>query len=234
MDTCKLKRILFTRKLSEKQFEFADNLGLFVDSKPFIEIDVYQLKECTLLQIKEDKNAAWIFTSQNSVDCLQQSFRDLSMLNDRIVYTIGPKTASILKKLGFQIKMPVHHNAESLVDLIRKETNESYLYFSGNLRRNVISQYLEEEQIAFQEIECYQTNLVQPNVDVGLYDAICFGSPSAAKSFFSKYRITEQVPCIAIGNTTAVTLLDFTGHVVMAEQTSVYSMLEICHEYLNS
>ena len=52
--------------------------------------------------------------------------------------------------------------------------------------------------------------------------------------FFSKYKIHEKIPCVAIGSTTAVKLLDYSEHVVMADNTNVYSLLEMCHNYINS
>jgi uroporphyrinogen-III synthase len=65
------------------------------------------------------------------------------------------------------------------------------------------------------------------------FNAICFCSPSAVVSFFNQYQLNENIPAIAIGSTTAVKLLDYTEHVVMAESANIFAMLDISNEYLN-
>ncbi|WP_461643117.1 uroporphyrinogen-III synthase [Labilibaculum euxinus] len=228
------KNILFTRSLSSEHIMYAEKLGLEVTAKPFIQIDLMPLsKEKTdLINSKPESN--WIFTSQNAVKSIAENLSSLISLGEKKVFAVGEKTAEELLKIGIEALLPEQHNSQSLLQLLEKQSASSYIHFSGNLRQNNISDFMTEKEFDFEEIECYQTNLHQPDVTITDFDAICFCSPSAVYSFFNRYKINETVPCFAIGSTTAVKLLDFSEHVVMSENTNVYSLLEICHNYLNS
>ena len=235
MDTGKLQNILFTRKLTEKHIEFGSQFGLSVEDHPFISIELNPISNTIIEDLQANNTWSWIFTSRNAVKSLMNSIADISDFQDRICYAVGEKTAEELRNSGFEVLIPESHNALSLVDLLEKDTKKnSYFYFTGNMRRKTITNFFVENEVNFCEIECYKTNLIQPDIELSRYKAICFCSPSAVVSFFNKYKINDSVPCIAIGNTTAVKLLDYTENVVMSEHTNVYSMLEICNEYLNS
>jgi uroporphyrinogen-III synthase len=235
MNTGKLQNILFTRKLTDKHYEFGKKLGLTTEDYSFINIELRNLSDDIIEDLKSNNNASWIFTSKNAVVSLLKSFPDISNYTDRKCFAVGEKTADEIRKMDFEVIVPEHHNALSLVDCLEQESYErSYFYFSGNMRRKTITNFFQDKEIKYREIECYKTNLVQPIIEVDQFDAVCFCSPSAVVSFFSKYQIKEEVPCIAIGNTTAVKLLDYTENVAMSEKTNIYSMLEICNEYLNS
>lgn len=235
MDTGKLKHILFTRKLTDNHYEFGKKLGLSLEDHPFIDIELSELTSETIENLKTHENASWIFTSKNSVKSLLKSIPDISNYSNRKCFAVGEKTAEELLEHNFEVIVPEYHNALSLVDRLEQEPSGiSYFYFSGNMRRKTITNFFNENEIKYQEIECYITHLIQPELKLDQFDAVCFCSPSAAVSFFSKYQLSEDIPCIAIGNTTAVKLLDYTENVAMSEKTNIYSMLEICNEYLNS
>lgn len=229
----KTQNILFTRNLTDKHRLFGKKMNLIIDDFPFIQIDVNRLSDETINSISSDKNALWIFTSQNAVKSVVNSISDFSHYQDKVCFAVGEKTAVELRKHGFNVRVPENHNSNSLVDLLEKESfKNTYIYFTGNLRRNTITHFLEENDINFTEVECYRTNLIQPDINISKYKAIAFCSPSAVISFFKKYHLNETIPCIAIGSTTAVKLLDYTENVVMSENANIYSMIEICKEYL--
>lgn len=228
------KNILFTRDLNSEHLKYAEELGLSVTAKAFIQINILSLTENKIELINSKPESNWIFTSQNAVKCIAKSIDSFNSLQKKTVYAIGDKTAEELLKIGIKAVLPEQHNSQSLIEFLEKQTASSYIHFSGNLRQNIVSDFMTEKELDLEEIECYQTNLHQPDVNTNDFDAICFCSPSAVTSFFSKYKIKDTIPCIAIGSTTAVKLLDFSEHVVMSERTDVFSLLEICHNYLNS
>lgn len=228
------KNILFTRSLNSEHLKYAEKLKLSVTAKAFIQIDIKSLSESKIKLINSKPESNWIFTSQNAVKVISKSISSFQSLQEKKIFAVGDKTAEELLKMGIEAFLPEQHNSESLIELLEKQTASSYIHFTGNLRQNIISDFMTEKELDFEEIECYQTKLHQPNINVDDFDAICFCSPSAVSSFFSKYKIKDTVPCIAIGSTTAVKLLDFSEHVVMSERTDVFSLLEICHNYLNS
>lgn len=235
MDTGKLQNILFTRKITEKHIEFGNQIGLSVEDHPFISIELNPITSTILEDLQANSTWSWIFTSRNAVKSLINSITDISTFKDRICYAVGNKTAEELRDNGFKVIVPENQNALSLVDLLEKDTKKnSYFYFTGNMRRKTITNYFGENEINFREVECYKTKLIQPEIEINKYKAICFCSPSAVVSFFQKYQVDATTVCTAIGNTTAVKLLDYTENVIMSEETNVYSMLKICNEYLNS
>ncbi|RUT79856.1 uroporphyrinogen-III synthase [Ancylomarina longa] len=226
------KNILFTRSISEEQRQFGKNMGLLISDFPFIEIELQSISQTQIEWINSHKEAAWIFTSQNAVRSISRILPQLNESSKKQSYAVGKKTALELEKLGIQPLIPDQHNAIALVEILKQSPTKSYIYFTGNLRRNTIINYFTDNEIAYQEIPCYQTKLIQPEIEIKSYDAICFCSPSAVISFFKKYRPDNNIPCIAIGNTTAIKLLEYTESVVLAGQTNIPAMLEICHNYL--
>ncbi|MPQ47136.1 hypothetical protein GCQ56_08910 [Marinifilum sp. N1E240] len=227
-------RILFTRNLSDGHYDFGNKIGLQLSDHAFIDIKINTLGQREIELLESESKAEWIFTSRNAVKSLAPILSKLVLDENHKVYAVGKKTAEELSKIGLQAIVPSTHNARALVELLEKNKAESYIYFSGNIRKNTIVNFFTENDLTYEEIECYKTSLIQPEIDVDNFDAICFCSPSAIVSFFKKYKLKSPVPCIAIGNSSAVKLLDYTEHVVMSEKANIYSMLEICNEYLNS
>ena len=228
------KNILFTRSLSPEHLKYAEELGLNVTAKPFIQIDLMPISKEKIDLINSKPNADWIFTSQNAVKSISKHLSSLDALDEKKFFAVGLKTAEELLKNGIQALLPEVHNSQSLIDLLEKQDNTSYIHFSGNLRQNSICHFMTEKELDFEEVECYQTNLHQPDVAIADFNGICFCSPSAVHSFFSKYTIKETVACFAIGSTSAVLLLNYSEHVVMSEYTNVYSLLDTCYNYLNT
>ncbi len=228
------KNILVTRSINSEHLKFASELGLSVTAKAFITIDIQKLSEDKIKLINAKEQSSWIFTSQNAVKSISNQIDSFLNVKEKMVLAVGDKTAEALQKIGIQAIIPTQHNSQALIELLETQTSTSYIHFSGNLRQSNISDFMKEKEFDFQEIECYNTNLTQPDLDISKFDAVCFCSPSSVVSFFSKYKIGESIPCIAIGSTTAVKLIDYSEHVVMSEYTNVYSLLEMCHNYINS
>ncbi|MBI9059986.1 MAG: uroporphyrinogen-III synthase [Labilibaculum sp.] len=234
MPLAKSNNILVTRSLNSEHLKYAKELNLSVTAKAFITVDLQELTEDTINRINTKEQSSWIFTSQNAVKSISDHIDNLINIKDKKVFAVGIKTAHALLDLGIKASVPKLHNSQSLIDLLETQSANSYIHFSGNLRQSNISEFMQEKEFEFEEIECYKTNQTQPDLEVSTFDAVCFCSPSAVVSFFSKYKIHEKIPCVAIGSTTAVKLLDYSEHVVMADNTNVYSLLEMCHNYINS
>ncbi|WP_372751323.1 uroporphyrinogen-III synthase [Labilibaculum sp.] len=234
MSVTDTKNILFTRSLSPEHLRYASQLDLLLTAKAFIQIEEIPISTEKIDLLNSEAKASWIFTSQNAVKSLSDHVDSLENLKDKKVFAVGERTAEALWKIGVKAQIPKLHNSQSLLDLLEKDNANSFIHFTGNLHQNILSDFMYEKKFEFTEIQCYRTELIQPEVSIHEFDAVCFCSPSAVISFFTKYKIDESLPCVAIGSTTAVKLLDYTDHIVMSERTNVYSMLEICNDYLNS
>lgn len=83
-------------------------------------------------------------------------------------------------------------------------STESFTFFSGNLRRDVLPTILKENKITFNEIEVYETNLT-PKKTNAKPDGILFFSTSAVESYLKWNTIKDEF-CFCIGETTAASL----------------------------
>ncbi|RXQ89502.1 uroporphyrinogen-III synthase [Ancylomarina salipaludis] len=228
------KRILFTRSLNSEQVEFGTKLNCLIDHHTFIRIDLCQLDQKTIDIINSGDYPNWIFTSQNAVRSLAQIKSDIQFNQVKKCFAVGEKTADMLKEIGLSAEIPQRHNAEALSHLLEDYSAESFLYFTGNLRQDTLINFFEEREIPYKEIKVYETHLIQPEIDLDIYDAICFCSPSAVHSFFKNYQLKNNQPCFAIGYTTAAALVDYSDNVMLADQTNVYALIQTCNQYLNS
>ncbi|MFT5750197.1 MAG: uroporphyrinogen-III synthase [Ancylomarina sp.] len=232
--TKKNKRILFTRSLNADQIEFGLKMNCLIDHHAFIRIDLSTLSSVELEIINSGQYPNWIFTSQNAVRSLQANKEFIQLDKMEKCFAVGQKTADQLSEIGISSLVPARHNSEALSELLEDHTNEAFLYFSGNLRQKTLINFFEEHESPYKEIKVYNTLLIQPEITLEDYDAICFCSPSAVYSFFKNYKLKNNQPCFAIGTTTAVALVDYSDDVMMSDQTHVFSLIQTCNEYFNS
>ncbi len=232
--TNKNKRILFTRSLNTDQIDFGQKMNCTIDHHAFIRIDLCSISADELEIINSGQYSNWIFTSQNAVRSLQENQEQIQLDKLEKCFAVGQKTADQLSGMGISSQIPKRHNSESLSELLKDYASESFLYFTGNLRQKTLIHFFEEHETPYKEIKVYDTHLIQPEINLEDYDAICFCSPSAVHSFFKNYQLKNNQPCFAIGNTTAVALVDYSDFVMLAEQTNVFSLIQSCHQYLNS
>jgi len=232
--TNKNKRILFTRSLNADQIEFGQKMNCAIDHHAFISIDLCSPSADELEIINSGRYPNWIFTSQNAVRSLQANLEQIQLNKLERCFAVGQKTADQLSEMGISSLIPKRHNSESLSELLKDHADESFLYFTGNLRQKTLIHFFEEHETPYKEIKVYDTHLIQPEINLEDYEAICFCSPSAVHSFFKNYQLKNNQPCFAIGNTTAVALVDYSDFVMLAEQTNVFSLIQSCYQYLNS
>lgn len=228
------KRILFTRSLNDDQIEFGLKMNCSIDHHAFIRIDLSTLSSQELETINSGQYPNWIFTSQNAVRSLQANKEHIQLDNMENCFAVGQKTADQLSEMGISSLIPSRHNSEALSELLEDYSKTPFLYFTGNLRQKTLIHFFEEHECPYKEIKVYDTHLIQPEITLADYDAICFCSPSAVHSFFKNYQLKNDQPCFAIGTTTAVALVDYSDFVMMSDQTNVFSLIQTCNEYLNS
>lgn len=203
-------RILSTKKLQPNQKQFLLNAGFSVVEADFIRIThlPFQLHE-----IAENI----IITSQNAVKALA-AHPEVQDVRRKPVFCVGHKTADLLDENGFTVQ-EIAESAQQLAEIIVGDyPNETFTFFSGNIRRNELPFALLESDIELNEIEVYETEPTP--VKTGKFDGILFFSPSAVQSFLSENKITDET-CFCIGNTTANELNNITDHIIIANQPSV-------------
>ena len=211
-------RILSTKKLLSNQKQFLLNAGFSVVEADFIKI---QNKNFDL----KNTNDNLIFTSQNSVQSVLEH-PESATLRTKNVFCVGVKTKNLLEENGFTVIAHAGYASDlaEIITLIYK--NESFTFFSGNLRRDVLPEALTKSGIQFNEIEVYETSLTPQKIN-SEFDGILFFSPSAVESYLKENKLKNEI-CFAIGNTTAEALSHKTKNVVIANQPTIENTIIQC------
>lgn len=215
-------QILSTKILSPVQKQELTKVGIEVIEADFIKTEnkPFELKNL---------NESLIFTSQNAVRSVLSNPKS-EELKSKNVYCVGLKTKILLSENGFNVVAYTGYAADlaEIITLIYR--NESYTFFSGNLRRDTLPTALKEAEIKLNEIQVYETSL-QPQKIKASIDAILFYSPSGVESYLKENTIKKEI-CFCIGETTAEALHKITKNIIIADQPTVEDVIEdIINEY---
>ena len=208
--------ILSTKKLLPNQKQVLLDAGFNVIEQDFITI---KIKNFELSNV----NGNLIFTSQNAVESVLQNPK-CSELQGKSVFCVGMKTKDFLEDNGSEVAVYTDYAADLAEIITLIYANESFTFFSGNLRRDILPNILTENQIAFNEIEVYETNITSHKIK-SKPDGILFFSPSAVESYLKQNAIKNEI-CFCIGETTAEVLENKKiKNIVIAEQPTVENVI---------
>ena len=214
--------ILSTKVLLSPQKQALLNEGFLVTEANFIKTENsdFDLKGI---------NDNLIFTSQNAAQSVLLHPK-CSALKAKNVFCVGLKTKALLEENGFNVAVYVDY-ASDLAEIITLiYSNESYTFFSGNLRKETVPKALKEAKVNFNEIQVYETTLTPQKIKTAV-DGILFFSPSAIESYLMQNKIKNEI-CFCIGNTTAEALEKITRNIIIADQPSVENVIEdVIEEY---
>jgi len=208
-------RILSTKTLLPNQKQFLLNAGFSVIEANFIQTQNLPF-DCS--PIRDNL----IFTSQNAVSSVLQT-GDIDSLKHKACFCVGNKTKSSLEQHGFKVVETADYAIDLAQIIISSYKYQSFTFFSGNLRQDVLPHMLGNEKIDYNEIEVYKTVLIPNKIDTFI-DGILFFSPSGVESYLNNNSITSQI-CFCIGTTTAKALADKTNNVILANQPSVENVI---------
>lgn len=218
----KSAQILSTKILSPLQKQELTKAGIEVIQADFIKTEnkPFELKNL---------NESLIFTSQNAVHSVLSNPKS-EELKSKNVYCVGLKTKILLSENGFNVVAYTGYASDlaEIITLIYR--NESYTFFSGNLRRDTLPNALKEAGIKLNEIQVYETSL-QPQKIKSPVDAILFFSPSGVESYLKDNSIKKET-CFCIGETTAEALHKITKNIIIADQPTIEDVIEdVINEY---
>lgn len=187
--------ILSTKKLLPNQKQELAYANINLIEEDFIETNSKNVELSTV-------NDNLIFTSQNAVQSIL-NHPNVEKLKSKNVFSVGIKTKDLLTENGFNVIAYTGYAADlaEIISLIY--ANEKFTFFSGNLRRDVLPNTLTENEIIFNEIEVYETNITSKKIKEKL-DGILFFSPSGVESYLKENTIKDET-CFCIGETTAET-----------------------------
>ena len=218
----KQNTILSTKTLSTIQKEALVNADFNVIEADFIKTEH---RNFDLKNIKDNL----IFTSQNAVHSILQHPK-CAELKTKPVFCVGLKTKILLSENGFNVDVYTGY-ASDLAEIITLiHPNDSFTFFSGNLRRETLPEALKEGNIIFNEIQVYETILTPQKIKDSV-QAILFFSPSGVASYLKENTIKKEL-CFCIGETTAEALQKITKNFIIAENPTIEDVIEECiNEY---
>ncbi len=216
-------RIVSTKKLLPNQKQFLLNANFLVIEADFVTIE--------LKQFSVNRDARFlIFASQNAVESLLKNSK-LESLKSKKCFCVGQKTKAVLELHGFEVLETADYASELASIICNQYTQDSFTFFSGNLRREILPEALTLAKVKFEEIEVYQTMLT-PHAITSKPNGILFFSPSAVESYLQANTITDEI-CFCIGKTTAEPVEKITSHCIIVNQPSIENVIIQCLKYYN-
>jgi len=215
-----MTRILSTKKLSKAlKMKFSDAKIELVESN-FIQTKSISFKTPQL-------NDYIVFTSKKAV-------KSVLKLGNNCVLTksclcVGSKTKKFLEKKGFKVIENANY-AEDLIQIIDSKYKENtFTFFCGNIKKNTIPTYFQQNKMDYKEVIAYETKL-KPHKIADVFDGILFFSPSGVSSFLENNSV-ENKTCFCIGKTTAKALENRTENLLIADKPSVENVILKVIEY---
>jgi len=220
-----MNRILSTKKLSKAVKKKFSDAKIELVEKNFI-----QTKSISF-ETPQPKDY-FIFTSKQAVKSVLKS--DVKNVHSISCLCVGSKTKRFLEKKGFSVIESADY-AEDLIQIIdSKYKSNSFTFFCGNIRKNTIPNYFQQNKIAYNEIVVYETKLKSHQVKEK-FDGVLFFSPSGVNSFLENNTL-ENKTCFCIGTTTAKALENIPrilGHknIIIASQPTVENVINEVIKY---
>ncbi len=213
--------ILSTRKVKTKDLQGWDNSICTLLQADFITTEAIPFD---LTKVNE----YLLFTSQNAVRSVLK-LDELAVLKSKPTLCVGIKTKELLEQNGWEVKAWAHYAKELAPIVIKDFKQYTITFFSGSMRRDVLPDAFQANDIIYNEFNVYKT-VLSPRKISEKVDGLCFYSPSAIQSYLQLNTITDEV-CFCIGDTTAEALKEVTQNIVLAEQPTVESTLQACVKY---
>lgn len=215
-----MTRILSTKKLSKALKKKFSDAKIELVEKNFIQTKSISVETPQL-------NDYLVFTSKKAVKSVLKS--DVKNVHTISCLCVGSKTKNFLEKKSFTVIESADY-AEDLIQIIdSKYKSNSFTFFCGNIRKNTIPNYFQENKIAYNEIVVYKTEL-KPHQIKEAFDGILFFSPSGVNSFLENNTL-ENKTCFCIGTTTAKALENRTKKIVIALQPTIENVINEVIKY---
>lgn len=214
--------------------------GIEIIEQEFIQIKPVHTEEkhVEVLQWTEvPEPVAVVFTSQHAVEKVVMQNRFYSF-QDRVkwkIFSIGGNTKALVKKYfpATEIVDTAMNAADLARKIIQHGTFKKVVFFCGNQRRDDLPRLLKEAGIEVTEVIVYET-IETPIRIKGELDGILFFSPSAVKSYCSVNAIPDTTTCFAIGETTALAVVQHSGRVpIVASIPDQHKLIDTVITYLN-
>ena len=179
-------------------FALGKKWNLKMEFRNFIRIEGHSVSEFRKQNLDPLKFTAVILTSKHAVDHYFRICKEMriELPPDMKYFCVGETTAKYLQKYITIRKRKLfvgEKTAEDLIDLVKKNTKDKYIFPCGNLHRTELTNYMHQNGYELKEAIVYQT-VPEDLTDMKelKFDLICFFSPSAIDSLFKNFPNFEQ------------------------------------------
>lgn len=179
-------------------YTLAEEYGLKVDFRPFIEIQSVDFKEFRKQKIEILEHSAIIFTSRNAVDNFFRicSEAKIDVPADMKYFCISEQTANYLQKYIVIRKRKIfvgHKTARDLEEILIKHKEERFLFPCSNIRKDDLPSFMRKNGFKYTEAIIYKTVASDlSDLETVNYDIIAFFSPSGVNSLFVNFPDFKQ------------------------------------------
>ncbi len=159
-----------------------------------------------------------IFTSQNAVKLAFEKHQ----LEFEHVFCVGEKTSNLIQSYGSRPNWVAQNAAELAKELLKHFPECSFDFFCSAQRRDELPNLLKNNHINLREHHLYHS-VLDPKIFSNDFDAVLCFSPLGVKAYYENHK--KQPMAICIGETTAATARTFTRNVLVANKTSIESVI---------
>lgn len=210
------KKIIFLNPISKHLLaSLNEDTEIKIECEPLISIQSAKFDPLEL-----DPNIAWVFSSKTAVNMVKE------YTFPKTVYCIGEKTAEAIP----QAIIPDIPTAESLANLIVSLNEKKVIFICGDKRRDELPNLLKLNTIQVKEVIVYKTKNIKKSVNLQGIDGLAFMSPSAVYSMNENGGFGE-LPCFAIGPTTAQALESLGQNFIISKQSNAKSIVNAARQY---
>ena len=216
----KVKRILVSQPKPETEkspyFDIAQKYKVKIDFRPFIQVEGVDAKEFRKDRINILGHSAVIFTSRHAADHFFRLCNELRIAVPESLkyFCLSESTAYYLQKYVQFRKRKIFHGKQTFADLndvIKKHSNENFLFPCSDIKQDDISIFLEKQKIKYTRAVMFKT--VMSNLrDIAHdeYDILVFFSPLGVKSLLKNFpNFTQKhIKIAAFGAATAKEVLE--------------------------
>lgn len=212
-----MKHLLSTKVLSKERVSKLESAGWTVDQYDSISIEWLKINV-------EPGSRLLVFTSKNGVKAFLKNFSQQEILGMRSL-CVGSRASWILKEAGITVLEEAPTAGQLARVIQRKYSKDSFVYYCGNRRLNLIPETLDDLGVRWEEVIVYKTELNR-RVFNKEYDAVLFFSPSGVESFTNQNKMGSTTG-YCIGETTSNALEKHTDQVLKADTPDINGLIEL-------
>ena len=217
-------KVVSTKKLLPEIIEEARENGIEITEKSAIAtqpILTVEKKKQLLNWLHNNRTVPVVFTSSNAVSSLEECLgsQALSSIKGLKVFCLSGRTRDAVTQAFSMTELPgMASSGMALAKEILKKVIHEVVFFCGHKRRDELPDLLRQNGVVVHEIVVYET-VSTPFIVKEDMDAIMFFSPSAVESFFTLNQLNKNIVCFAIGETTADSILKYSGNTIIISDT---------------